>query len=147
MVQWYHTFRDEASYFISPLMKEFQEKQKAKRMLYSKPALVLMGIVLMSLLYATWNMYQKSIAPQSNFKHASERLEDLKVRELNLLARIEVLSTEEGIEQELRQKFGYVREGEEVVMIVDNREDTPLYSDISTEDESFFQKLMHVFGF
>jgi len=126
-------------------MREFQKKQNIKRALYSKPVLVLMGIVFLFLVYVTWNMYTKAMVPQANRISAEEELAELQAREVELMARIEMLGTEEGIELEVRDKFGLVRDGEEVVVIV---EDTSSggSSDRNANNISLWQKILRVFG-
>ena len=50
---------------------------------------------------------------------ARDESNQLKQREYNLKEKVQALKTERGVEEEVRNKFGFVKEGEEVIVIVE----------------------------
>lgn len=100
-------------------MFDFSEKRRIRRILYSRFTIALLLILLIFLLDALWGVYQKAHNASENKKRTVERLRVLEGREADLLASIEKLKTERGIEDEIRNKFSVVKEGEEMVVIVD----------------------------
>ena len=78
-----------------------------------------------------------------NKKNILEELGKLKAREDNLTAQVERLSTPEGIEESIREKFRVVKEGEGLIVIVNDKTDldqdkgaTP-----SQKIKSFFKRI------
>jgi len=61
----------------------------------------------------------------SEEKHSSyvSELEDLENRKEKLENKIEMLGTERGREEEIRDKFRVAREGEEMIIIIDNEDE------------------------
>lgn len=102
-------------------MLNFKEKRTIKRFLYSKITIALLALILVFLLNSAWGVYKKARIAYENKERVSEDLIELQEREMSLLASIEKLKTERGIESEIREKFGVVRNGEEVVVIVDSK--------------------------
>ena len=122
------------------MLLEFYEKRRLKRLVFSKPFLVFMGIVACFLALPTWSAYEK----MSETKHAriaiAAELDELKEREHELEQEIERLETPRGIEEEIRQKYEVGRGGEEMILIVDPQQEEE--SDlIPLEEKSFFEKL------
>ena len=125
-------------------MLEFQEKKKLKRFIYSRLTVSLLLIVLFFLLKGVWNVYGKQQITRENYEETRVKLEALRARETKLSKDIEKLKTDEGVEQEIRDRYGLVKPGEEIIVIVDksreNREDRLIYP-----EESFWQKIINWF--
>jgi hypothetical protein len=70
-----------------------------------------------------------------------ERARELDSRENELRGSIELISTQEGLEREIREKFGVTKEGEHLALVVD-----PQVATTSTEDSSrpWYKKLLDV---
>lgn len=66
------------------------------------------------------SMYTKSREAVRNKKAAEAELQELKDKEARLTKEIETLKTPEGAEAMLRSKYPVVKEGEGVVVIVDD---------------------------
>ncbi len=98
---------------------EFDEKRKLKRVLYSKPTIVLLVILIVLAARSTWGVYSKAKESEGNYELAEKQLEDLKVRQGNLQAEIDRLSSQSGVEAELRDKFRVAKAGEELAVIVE----------------------------
>ncbi|MBT3282976.1 hypothetical protein HN375_02345 [bacterium] len=104
-------------------MLDFHEKRRFKRLLYSKVTLVILGFIVIWLAFAVWSMYKKERDTRLRRIEQKEVLNELEGREESLREEIERLSTERGIEQEVRSKFEVGKDGEEMIIIVDNPED------------------------
>ena len=104
-------------------MLDFHEKRRFKRLLYSKVTLVILGFIVIWLAFAVWSMYKKERDTRLRRIEQKEVLNELEGREESLREEIERLSTERGIEQEVRSNFEVGKDGEEMIIIVDNPED------------------------
>jgi len=122
---------------------EFQEKRKVKRILYSKVTLVILAIVIVVLVNSVWGVYKKRALSKENLEKTQASLEILQAREKLLSAEIERLKSATGVEEEIREKFGLVKPGEEVIIIVDN--DSQVSTSTSTRNRSFWQKMIEWF--
>lgn len=74
-------------------------------------------------------------------KKMEQEIEELKARQAELLAFQKRLQTEEGIEYELRKKFGVARPGESVAIIVEENST----STTTTTDSDPWQKIKNFF--
>ena len=99
-------------------MLDFKEKRKLKGILYSKPMIIFLGLILVFLINAVWDVYKKAKIANDNKELVSQNFNELKERKEDLSSKIEKLNTERGVEEELRKKFGVAREGEEVVVVI-----------------------------
>ncbi|MEI8270399.1 MAG: septum formation initiator family protein [bacterium] len=102
-------------------MRNFQEKNKFKKFLQSKPVLVILTI--MVFLFA-WNIVNLTIKLQETYKNKNieqQKIFELENRKIKLSTDIEKLGTDNGKEEVIRENFGMVKEGEQVVVIVDDK--------------------------
>ncbi|MDP6388014.1 MAG: septum formation initiator family protein [Candidatus Pacebacteria bacterium] len=124
-------------------MFDFHEKRKFRRFLYSRVTLIVLGLLVVWLSFNVWDIYKKE--RDTNFEKMKQRkvLDELEEREKALKDEIERLSTERGIEEEIRSKFEVGKEGEEVIVIVASPEE----ENISEGDfkKSFWQKIFDWF--
>src|SRR3989304_5430137 len=90
----------------------FQEKKKFHQIVYSRPTLVLLAVLLVVTLNSTWKMYEKASLAREQKNRLENELESLKARELDLQAKIANLKTERGLEEERRGRFSVARNGE-----------------------------------
>ena len=118
---------------------DFHEKRKIKKLLYSKPTLIILGFLVIWLSFNVFNMYKKERDTRLRRIEQREVLDELKGREKSLADEIERLSTERGIEEEVRSKFEVGREGEQVIIIVDNPEEEN--TDKKDMKKTFWQKI------
>lgn len=120
-------------------MLEFQEKRKIKRLVYSKITLVILLILIALMLKMVWEVYQKESLTRNNLEKTTNSLDSLQGRERLLSSGIDKLQTDSGIEQEIREKYGLVKPGEEVIIVVDSDDNTSLLP-LSSET-GFWQKV------
>jgi len=121
-------------------MLEFQEKRRLKNFLYSKVTLVILLILIAVAVNAVWGIYKKQHMAKVNLAKTAVVYAGLQAREKMLSSEIERLKTEEGKEEEIREKYGLVKPGEDVIVIVDKDDATS--SDQDSTDISFWQKVL-----
>ena len=123
---------------------DFEQKRKLKKYLYSKPALVVLMLMLLFVGKATWNVYDKLETSEGNLEMAERDIEKLKLRKNALASQIQYLQTEQGVEAEIRQKFRLVKEGEQIAVIIDDNIELPTAT--TTENKSFWSSFKGWFG-
>lgn len=126
-------------------MLDFRERSRLRRMLYAKPTLIILTLITAGLLQASWSMYKKSEEALAKKEKAAWELEELKQREAELSRDIERLSTERGVEEEIRERFMVAKEGEKVI-IVSEPEKQKTHSIIVSEEPSFVEKMKAAVG-
>ena len=103
-------------------MKELQRKQRIKKWLYSWPSLLLLALIAFFLAKGAVGMIIKERQSAERVAGLEEKSGALALREESVGEGIKRLQTEEGILEEIKEKFSVTREGECVAIIVD---DTP----------------------
>ncbi len=124
-------------------MREFQEKHKYKRILYSKWMVVLLAILIVFFAKATYGVHQKQVESRANSLQAIAELQKLQDREQLLTSELTRLSTQEGVEEEIRAKYGVSKPGEEMIIIVDSLKPT---TTPEVEKKSFWQSFKGFFN-
>lgn len=102
-------------------MRELQRKQKIRRATYSFPSLIILFIVTFLLVKGAIGVIGKGIESSKRSKNLEEKAQALAVREQELEAGIARLQTEEGIKDEIKERFSVTQEGEFVAVLVDDR--------------------------
>lgn len=115
-------------------MQDFQQRKKIRKILYSRNAVIALAIVTVFLLKGVVGVIQKDIESRRNVAITESELKTAQARNEELTKNIELLSTQAGVESEIRQKFSVSKEGEEVAVIVD----TPKASSTNTEKKRGF---------
>ncbi|TSC54910.1 MAG: hypothetical protein LiPW30_376 [Parcubacteria group bacterium LiPW_30] len=100
-------------------MLEFQDKKRFRRILYSRVTFVLVFILCVFVGRAAVSMYKSDSLTGEKRKIAEDELVAVRARENSLKAQIISLKTERGVEEELRGKFRVVKNGEGVIIVVD----------------------------
>ena len=122
-------------------MLEFQEKRKLKKFLYSKTVLAVLIIFIILTLNAVWGVYKKQAVTKDNFAKTASNLAELQARDKMLSSEIERLKTESGTEEEIREKYGLIKPGEEVITVVDRIDSTS--SAAVSADAGFWQRIIN----
>lgn len=125
-------------------MLPFQERKKLRKFLYSKVTLVVLFVLVAFLARGAWGIYQKAVIARAEREEAAQGLSELQDRTRELKASIARLKSEQGLEEELRQKFTVARPGEEVVVVVDA---DAKKSENGGVPEGFWARMAHFFGF
>lgn len=110
-------------------------------------ALIAVFIVFAVIAKATWSIHQKAVISEAKLSEAQGELTKLQVRQSDLQSEVSSLSTEQGLEAELRTKYRAVKDGESVAVIVDS-DQTAAASDASSTPphDSWQQQVLHLFG-
>jgi cell division protein FtsB len=107
-------------------MREYKQKKKIKKRIFSKVSVVILLILFVLLVRATWSVYIKSAESAANLARVNKSLTEAEKRQVALKKETERLKTEQGIEKEIRHKFQVSKEGEKVIVIVnDNKASIP----------------------
>ena len=134
-------------------MFDFHEKRKIRSILYSRPVVGVIVLLTVLLSFSVYNRY--SVAKDMEMKLEAKRRELLGLQERAHLieSRVEYLTEERGVEEELRNRFDAIREGEQIVILLDDKngekkevEQLEPVDHIDT-DESFLRSLSGVFKF
>lgn len=123
-------------------MREFQAKKRIRHILYSRWIIILMILAVLFLAKATWNVYQKYSESADNAEVAEQELEKLSERQKLLSTEIARLSTEKGIEEEIRNKYTVSKPGEELLVIIDDKATTTAST---TKPEGWWMKFKKFF--
>ena len=98
---------------------DIRQKARLRKAMYAKPTIIALVLLLAFVVHGSWGMYQKSAVANANKMKAEELVSELQVREKQLSEDIVGLSTERGIEEEIRERFMVAKEGEGVIIIAD----------------------------
>jgi cell division protein FtsB len=104
-------------------MFDFHEKRKIRSLVYSKISIGIIVILAVLLSISTAERYSAERAMYQKRAEAEAELEALKLRAATLETQVNHLDNERGIEEELRSRFDVAKEGEQVVIIIDNSEE------------------------
>jgi cell division protein FtsB len=103
-------------------MKNFQEKNRYRKIIQSKPVLIILGICLVFFIFNIVQLTSKAIETKKNREIAENKINELQTQKSELEYKIQKLNTEKGMEENIREKFGLGKEGEGMIVIVDEKE-------------------------
>ena len=96
-----------------------QDRKRWTKLLNSPFVAILLLAVVIILGRGVYGVYKKDSLARINANEARGRLDELEARKSALDAEVKRLSTDRGVEEELRKKFQVVKPGENMVIIVD----------------------------
>lgn len=103
-------------------MRQFQEKRRFWRWLYSPLSIILLVIIVVFLARAAWDIYQKSRLGDEAYQAALLKLKELEERKKALEEELARVGSQQGLEAQIRQNLPVAKPGEEVIIIVDENE-------------------------
>ena len=115
-------------------MAGFGKKKKITEYLYSKPSIFILAVVAIFLSFAVYARYTVEREMAARKLDTQMQKQELIERKAQLEDRVEYLSGDRGIEEEIRKHFDVAKEGEQVVIIVDKEEEVKP-SPVQVEDE------------
>ncbi len=124
-------------------MLDIQQKRKLRAVMYHKYTLVVLSLVLVFFIHSTWVVYAKKIESENLVVLSKDRLHSLKSREEDLTNKIDRLNTEAGIEEEIRSKFSVTKDNENMVVVVQDKENQ---TSTTTPKIGFWQKIKNFLG-
>ncbi len=122
-------------------MLEFQVKKRVKKILYSRAMFVVLIVLVALAGRATWGVYQKEKISQLNLDRLQAEITELKGREEYITSGIDRLGTDRGIEEEIRQKFKVVKDGEVMAILMDDE----MAITASSTEKGFWSTVVDVF--
>lgn len=126
-------------------MFDFHQKRKL-RIWVNSP--ITQGVVFLLVLLVAWSAYVRfDIAMEMRERRilAEQEAAVLEARKADLERQVEYLSNERGIEAEMRRQFDVAREGEQVVVIVEESDEAPEVLPLSTSTNAEPQKRWYQF--
>ncbi len=112
-----------------------------KRISSSPFALVVVVPVFLFVLKATWNIHRKVTASSDRLASTVSALEELEKRNTDLSQKVEYLSTDKGIESEIRTKFRATDDGEYVAVIVEDKKAVSTSTTSIAKNKSLWSRL------
>jgi len=107
-------------------MRNFQEKKRFKNFIQSWPILIFLGILLIFFALGVFDFMGKMIETSGKKKNVEQKVLELQETKEKLSSDIESLKTERGLEENIREKFGLVKEGEDLIIVIDSKENPEL---------------------
>ena len=127
-------------------MFDFHEKRRIRGIVYSIPSILIVFMVAGLIFLSVEKRYsvEREMAEKLEVKEAE--LNVLKERATALEANVEHLRNERGIEEEIRTRFDVAKEGEQVIIILDDEKKTQVATTTSGSTDqpgkrSFFDVL------
>ncbi|MEK7609725.1 MAG: hypothetical protein AAB470_01215 [Patescibacteria group bacterium] len=117
-----------------------------KKVISSPITTVTVLILIFFLAKATWNIYQKASLSGAKLSQAQAELLKLQNRQSDLSRKVDHLSTDQGIEAEIRTKYPAVKAGESVAVIIDDSQTANVSNATSTPELSWWKKMLRIFG-
>ncbi len=99
----------------------FKRNKIYRRFAYSPLVVVLLTFVLIFVSKAVWSAYQKFTLASSTLQESQNEYMALTARNEFLNSEISKLETERGQESVLRERYSVAKEGEKMVIIVDDK--------------------------
>lgn len=122
---------------------DFQQKRKIRSVLYSRVSIFLLFILFLYSLYSTFLVYKKRADSKMELFKLEKEYTDLQIKQNSVISQIEDLNSGEGIEREIREKFGVAKKDENLVMIVSEKPN----KEKDKKETSFWQKVVSFLGF
>ena len=123
-------------------MRNFQEKRGLRRIMQSWLILILLGVIIFVFAWSVIQLIGKAKETAKNKNIAEDKIAELKKGKEQLSFDIAKFQTDKGIEENIREKFGLVKEGENMIMII---EDKNLPEKEKVEPKGFFSFLKNWF--
>lgn len=125
-------------------MAEFQKSKNPKGSVYSKATILVLFFVSIVLIIGLFSIVPKERETRKNKDLVLNALGSMRDQSTSLASEIESLKTEDGIEEKIREKYRVVKEGEGLIVIVDEKNDN---EDIpASESTGFLNFLKNIFN-
>ncbi len=125
-------------------MAEFRKNKKVTRILYSKPSLIILALISIVFLFNIIDIAGKSKETRKNKDAALAKISELNNQQTELQSEIDSLQTDSGIEKNIREKFPVIKDGEGLVVIVDEPAKPTDPADAKSQG-GFWQFLKNIF--
>lgn len=121
----------------------FRKRKTIGEMARTPVVLALLFFVALFLLAQAWDLFGRARGAHDAATEAQAEYDALSARKADLQQKIAHIGTPEGVDVELREKFGVVKDGEEVVVVVPEGSSTQTGVD---EKAGLWYKFLGLFG-
>ena len=104
-------------------MRNFDRKVTWRSIAESRPVLMLLVIVILVFAWSVIRFWSKMEDTERNRRIAEERVMALRDKKDKLTQDISDLNTDEGKEKFFRENYGLAKEGEEVIVVVEDQKE------------------------
>lgn len=124
-------------------MIDLNKKKKKRSFIYSPLAVIVLLLILGFFISSIWDFYSKATESANRREITDNEYQELQDRKISLETELERLNSQVGQEEELRTRFSRSKEGERLVVIVDEVEDviSATSSDQTAGLWGFFKRL------
>jgi len=109
----------------------------------SKPVLILLGVVILVFAWSVLGFWNQMRETSRNKQIVENKVIELKEQKEKLVSDIESLKTEEGKEKFFRENYGLAKEGENVIVVVEDK--TPPAPAKTSFSDGFFSFFKNIF--
>lgn len=102
-------------------MKNFKKRGRFENLMQSKPFLIFFGIIIIFFIFSMFGFMNKMEETRKNRKIAEDKIIELEKSKEKLNTEISKLKTEKGVEESIREKFGLAKEGEDMILVIDDK--------------------------
>ncbi|HEV7702259.1 MAG TPA: septum formation initiator family protein [Candidatus Paceibacterota bacterium] len=106
-------------------MRDFQQNKRWKNVVESWPVLVFLGILLFLFAWGIIGLMSRMQTTRENRKIAENKLKEFQDKKRTFEADVAKLDSQNGIEETIRERFPVVKEGEGLIVIVDDKTKAP----------------------
>jgi len=122
-------------------MRNFQEKRGIRHIMQSRLILVFLGVIILVFAWSVIQLVSKAEETAKNKNIAEDKIAELQKGKEKLSSDIAKFQTEKGIEENIREKFGLAKEGENMIVIIEDK-NLPEKEEVeSNASFSFFRNL------
>lgn len=115
-----------------------------KQLLYSKSAIAVLLLVVVALGHGVWKMYKTERESYEKRVEAEEQRDELAERSARTEEAVAWVGTNDGQEYVLRTKYAVRREGEDLYVVVDKKDEEEVVP--VTEEDSWWDRFLNLFG-
>ena len=119
-------------------MKSFQQRGVWSNIIHSWPVLISLGLLVLVFAWGVIGFIGKMQITRENREIAENKMAQLEEEKKKLSSDIAKLQTDEGVEASIREKFGLAKEGEGVIVVVEDENSTVVESEDKGGFFSFF---------
>ncbi|MBI2021228.1 septum formation initiator family protein [Candidatus Giovannonibacteria bacterium] len=125
--------------------REIQEKKKIEHIIYSWPIILAIFAILGTLFWGTMKQWKAKIFLEKNIAGLEQKLQETKKESFLLKNTLESLNTPEGLDREAREKFNLKKEGEEVAVFIEDKNE--MVSATTTKKVEIWESVKKFFNF
>lgn len=122
-------------------MRNFQQKRMWRNITQSKPFLVIFGVIVLIFSWSVFGFWNKMQETVKNKKIVEDKVAALKQQKENISSEINDLNTDQGKERFFRENLGLAKEGENITIVVEDKNPTVTPKSTSSGFFSFFINL------